>query len=73
MSDRQAIVRLFEYGEWANHSFLDALEPLPAEDYLPDLKGSHGGIHGTLLHTYGAEQIWHERFCGGSPPTPASA
>jgi len=67
MSGKPAMVRLFEYGEWANHSFLDALAPLPTGDYLRDLKGSHGGIHGTLVHTYGAEQIWHERFCGSSP------
>ncbi len=67
MSDKPAMVRLFEYGEWASHRFLDALGPLPAEDYVRDLKGSHGGIHGTLVHTYGAEQIWHERFCGSSP------
>jgi len=67
MSDTQAIVRLFEYCEWANHRFLDAVSPLPAEDYLRDLKGSHGGIHGTLVHTYGAEQIWHQRFGGVSP------
>jgi uncharacterized damage-inducible protein DinB len=67
MSDRQAMVRLFEYGGWANHRFLDVVATLAAEDYLRDLKGSHGGVHGTLLHTYGAEWVWHQRFGGLSP------
>ena len=67
MSDRQAMVRLFEYGEWANHRFLDAVAPLAAEDYLKDLKSSHGGVHGTLLHAYAAEWVWHQRFGGVSP------
>ena len=67
MSDRQAMVRLFEYCEWANHRFLDAVAALPAGDYLRDLKGSHGGVHGTLLHTYGAEWVWQQRFGGVSP------
>jgi uncharacterized damage-inducible protein DinB len=67
VSDKQAMVRLFEYGEWANHRFLDAVAPLDAEAFGRDLKGSHGGIRGTLVHTYGAELIWHMRFNGSSP------
>ncbi len=67
MSDKQAMTRLFEYSEWANHRFLDVVAALPAEDYERDLKGSHGGVRGTLVHTYGAEQIWHQRFGGASP------
>lgn len=64
MSDKQAMVRLFDYGEWANHRFLDAVARLDAEAYRRDLKGSHGGIRGTLVHTYGAERVWHDRFRG---------
>jgi len=67
MSDKQGMARLFDFCEWANHRFLDGVAPLAAEDYLRDLKGSHGGIHGTLLHTYGAEFLWHQRFGGVSP------
>lgn len=73
MSDTQAMVRLFSYCEWANHRFLDAVAPLPAEDYLKDLKGSHGGIHGTLVHTFGAEYLWHQRFGGVSPTSLSGA
>jgi len=64
MSDKQGMVRLFEYCEWANHRFLDAVAPLDAESFRRDLKGSHGGIRGTLVHSYGAERVWHERFQG---------
>jgi len=66
MSDSQAMVRLFGYCEWANHRFLDAVGLVPREDYARDLKGSHGGIHGTLVHTYGAEFVWQQRFGGVS-------
>lgn len=68
MADKQSIVRLFDYSEWANHRFLDAVAGLAAEDYARDLKGSHGGVHGTLVHTFGAEFVWHRRFLGDSPP-----
>jgi uncharacterized damage-inducible protein DinB len=73
MNDRQAMSRLFDYCEWANHSFLGAVAPLPAEDYLKDLRGSHGGIHGTLVHTFGAEFLWHRRFGGVSPTSLSGA
>ena len=56
------MARLFDYGEWANHRYLDAVAPLDAEAFGRDLKGSHGGIRGTLVHTYGAEWVWHQRF-----------
>ena len=68
MSDTHAMARLFAYCEWANHRFLDAVAPLDAEAFARDLKGSHGGIRGTLVHSYGAEWVWQRRFRGESPP-----
>src|SRR5262249_21646928 len=68
MSDTQAIARLFDYCEWANRRYLDAVAPLDPETFARDLKGSHGGIRGTLVHTYGAEWVWLQRFKGSSPP-----
>jgi uncharacterized damage-inducible protein DinB len=67
MSDTWALGRLFDYCEWANHRFLDAVAALDPEAFGRDLKGSHGGIRGTLVHTYGAEWVWHQRFHGQSP------
>lgn len=68
MSDKSAMIRLFDYCEWANRRFLDAVAPLDDEAFARDLRGSHGGIRGTLVHTYGAEWVWHQRFQGASPP-----
>ena len=67
MSDTRPIARLFDYCEWANHKFLDAVAALDAETFARDMKGSHGGIRGTLVHSYGAEWIWQQRFSGVSP------
>jgi uncharacterized damage-inducible protein DinB len=67
MSSAQAMTRLFDYCEWANHRFLDAVAPLDAEGFARDMKGSHGGIRGTLVHCYGAEWVWLERFQGRNP------
>lgn len=67
MTSRDAMTRLLEYCEWGNHRFLDAVAPLDAEAFGRDLKASHGGIRGTLVHIYGAEWIWHQRFLGSSP------
>ena len=67
MSEKQAISRLIDYCEWANHRYLDAVAPLDALTFARDLKGSHGGIRGTLVHTYGAEWVWQQRFSGVSP------
>lgn len=64
MTSQEALVRLFDYGEWANHRFLEVAATLSADDFRRDLKGSHGGVRGTLVHTYGAELVWHDRFMG---------
>jgi uncharacterized damage-inducible protein DinB len=31
------------------------------------MKSSHGGIHGTLVHTYWADWVWLERWRGNTP------
>jgi uncharacterized damage-inducible protein DinB len=67
VSDKAELVRLVDYSEWANRRYLDAVAPLDAETFARDLKGSHGGIRGTLVHSYGAEWIWQQRFGGVSP------
>jgi len=60
---------LFAYNAWANRRFFAALEPVRAEQYLRDLKSSHGGLHGTLCHIVWAEQLWLNRWLG--KPNPA--
>jgi uncharacterized damage-inducible protein DinB len=59
--------RLFEYTVWANHKLMRVAATLSVDDYKRDLKSSHGGVRGTLVHTMGAEWIWLERWKGLSP------
>src|SRR3989441_11216014 len=59
---------LFAYTAWPTRRFFTALEPLPAESYLRDLKSSHGGLHGTLCHIVWAEQLWLHRWLGKPAP-----
>jgi uncharacterized damage-inducible protein DinB len=67
MGGKDDILRLFDYTEWANHRILDAVSALSADDFRRDLRGSHGGVRGTLAHVYGAELVWLERFKGAAP------
>jgi uncharacterized damage-inducible protein DinB len=59
---------LHAYNSWANNRIFEALAPLPNDKYMHDMKSSHGGIHGTLVHTVGAEKVWLERFMGEPQP-----
>jgi len=59
---------LFAYNAWANRRCFAALEPLPVEAYVRDLKSSHGGLHGTLCHIVWAEQLWLNRWLGKANP-----
>jgi uncharacterized damage-inducible protein DinB len=64
----QDILTLFEYDEWATNRTLESVSALPQEVYLRDLKSSHGGIHGTLVHMYSAGRIWLARWRGSPVP-----
>ena len=64
----QEIKTLYAYNAWATNRFFESLTVLSEEQYLMDLKSSHGGIHGTLVHIVGAEKIWLERFKGAPQP-----
>lgn len=59
---------LHAYNAWANNRIFDALAALTPEQYMTDMKGSHGGIHPTLVHMVGAEKVWLERFRGSAQP-----
>ncbi len=57
---------LHAYNAWASNRIFNAVEKLSPEQYKQDLKSSHGGIHGTLVHMVGAEKVWVERFIGST-------
>lgn len=60
------IRRMFRYNAWANGRCLAALEGVPAEALSTDLKGSHGTLHGTMLHVVWAHDLWLLRWMGRS-------
>jgi len=60
----QEIKMLTAYSSWATNRILGAVEALPAEDALRDLKSSHRSMHGTLTHLAGAEKMWLSRMTG---------
>lgn len=64
------LLELFAYNAWATRIMFDAVAQVSDEDYLRDLKSSHGGIHGTLAHTVWAEHLWLNRWVG--KPNPAA-
>jgi uncharacterized damage-inducible protein DinB len=63
----QDIHTLYDYNYWANHKLLDIVETLTQEQFTKDFGSSHGGIHGTLFHMMGAEEIWLKRWKGENP------
>ncbi len=61
------IKTLFDFDQWATNRILEIVATLPDDQYSKNLGSSHGGIRGTLVHYYGAEWIWLERWKGASP------
>ena len=63
------LLQLFTYTTWANHRVLETCATLPIEDLKRDFRAGHRSIFETLLHLFGAERIWFERW-QGQPPQP---
>ncbi len=55
---------LYQYNSWASARVFNVAAGVPEEEYLRNLGSSHGGIHGTLVHLMGAEEIWLKRWLG---------
>lgn len=58
---------LYDFNAWANHRVLDACAALTPEQFTRDLRSSMPSVRDTLVHTYGAEWVWLERWHGRSP------
>ncbi len=63
----KVIQELFSFDEWATNRTLESVSALTPEQFSRDLKSSHGGIQGTLIHMCAADWIWLERWNGNSP------
>jgi uncharacterized damage-inducible protein DinB len=53
-----------KFNAWATGRVLDSVRALSAEQYSRDLGNSYGGVEGTLIHIYQADQIWFARLEG---------
>src|SRR5687767_12035235 len=58
---------LFAYDRWATNRLLETVATLPEDQYGKDLGSSFGGVRGTLVHIYGADWVWLQRWRGNSP------
>jgi uncharacterized damage-inducible protein DinB len=61
------IAKLFAYGRWANDQTLASVSSLGADEFVQAVGGSFGSVQGTLVHLYGADWVWLERWHGRSP------
>ena len=58
---------LLDYHYWARDRVLDAVEPLPHDQFTRDMGSSFRSIRDTLAHIYFAEWAWYSRWQGDSP------
>jgi uncharacterized damage-inducible protein DinB len=58
---------LIDYHYWARDRLLDAVEPLPPEQFTRAMGSSFASVRDTLAHIYAAECVWLSRWNGYSP------
>ncbi len=61
------MVALFKYNAWADRRVLEAASALTQEQFTKQLGSSFSSVRDTLVHIYGVEWLWLERFQGRSP------
>jgi len=65
--NKQDILVLYKYNQWANANILNAADNLTPEQFLAPGSFPHGGLRGTLVHALSAEWVWRTRWEGSSP------
>ena len=65
--NKQDILVLYKYNQWANAKILNAAVHVTQEQYVASALFPHGGLRGTLVHALFAEWIWRKRWEGISP------
>ncbi|PYQ25089.1 MAG: hypothetical protein DMF81_03550 [Acidobacteria bacterium] len=58
---------LYRFNRWAHERALAMAEGLSQDDFLRDMRTSHGSVAGTLVHAMWSEWIWLRRWKGESP------
>jgi uncharacterized damage-inducible protein DinB len=67
--NKQDILTLYQYNQWANKKILDSARNVTREQFLAAASFPHGGLRSTLTHVLFAEWIWRNRWEGTSPTT----
>jgi len=61
------ICKLYAYNRWANDRILSVAGSISEEELRRDLGGSFGSLWGTLVHIFGVEWLYPQRWKGVSP------
>ena len=67
------IRELYDYNRWANGRSLESASKVSRDEFTKEIGGSFASLRGTLVHLYGVEWIWLERWRGTSPSSFPSA
>lgn len=59
---KQEILTLYDYDKWANERVLEVAATLSEEQYVKNFGDSFGGVRGTMVHVYGANRVWLDRW-----------
>ena len=65
--NKQDILLLYRYNQWANARIWSAAANVTQEQFVAPASFPHGGLRGTLVHALFAEWIWRKRWEGNSP------
>ena len=64
----EPIRELYAYDHWATNAVLRSLDSLSHDEYMKDMRSSHGGVHGTLVHLLAGDRVWLDRWTSASQP-----
>lgn len=65
--NKQDMITLYNYNQWANAKILNATANVTQEQFVAPASFPHGGLRSTLVHALFAEWIWRRRWEGTSP------
>ena len=64
----ESIRKLYAYNQWANDEVLTSIAGLSWEELARQDGSSFGSLWGTLVHIFGVEWLYPQRWRGHSPP-----
>ena len=62
--NKNQIIELYSYDDWANKKMMYAGSQLENEEFIRDLSSSFKSIRDTMVHILGAEELWLSRWVG---------